>query len=184
MKFTNKDVLPDTHEILRKRATNYEFPLKPEELEEVKGLLEYVKNSINEELAEEFDLSPAVGIAAPQVGISKSAFAVYIEDEDGEAVISEIFINPKLLAYSQEQVYLEGGEACLSVPNPHEGIVPRPYFIKLKYYDIDGNEKIEEFDHFLAIAIQHEYDHLSGVLFYDHINKEAPMVPPPNAHPL
>ncbi len=184
MKYTNKNILPDTDPVLREKSKNYEFPLSKEEKEELNGLLEYVKNSINEELADKYDLSPAVGLAAPQVGILKKGFAIYVADEDGDYEFSQIFVNPKLMAYSNETIFIDNGEACLSVTEEHKGIVPRPYYIKMKYYDLEGNEYIEEFDQFLSIAIQHEYDHLFGKLFYDRINKEFPFKVPENSHPL
>ncbi len=184
MKYTNKNILPDTNPVLREKAIAYKFPLSDTEREELEGLLQYVKNSIDEELALKYDLSPAVGLAAPQVGISKRAFAIYVQDEEENYEFSQIFINPKLMAYSEETVFIDNGEACLSVPDEHKGIVPRPYYIKLKYFDLDGVEYIEEFEHFLSIAIQHEYDHLNGKLFYDHINPEFPFKAPNNSHPL
>ncbi len=183
MKYTNKNVLPDTHEVLRQKAVEYTFPLTTEEKEELSGLLEYVKNSIDEELAQKYDLSPAVGLAAPQVGISKRGFAIFVEDEEGNN-FSQIFVNPKLIAYSEEMTYIENGEACLSVIDEHKGIVPRQNYIKLKYFDLDGVEYIEEFEHFLSIAIQHEYDHLDGKLFYDRINSENPFKIPNNSFPI
>ena len=70
---------------------------------------------------------------------------------------------------------LEGGEGCLSVDNPHEGYVHRFYKIRLKAFDALQNREIEltarGYD---AIVLQHEYDHLNGVFYYDHIDKNQP----------
>lgn len=184
MKFTNKNIVPDSNPKLREKSVEYKHPITKKEREELLGLLEYVKNSIDQDLAEKYDLSPAVGIAAPQVGILKRGFAVYIEAEDTDDVISVIMTNPKILAYSVENVFVDGGEACLSVAEEHIGNIMRHAYVKVKYTDIDGNDKTEEFYDFPSIAIQHELDHLNGVLFYDKINKKNPLEVPENSHPL
>jgi peptide deformylase len=71
--------------------------------------------------------------------------------------------------------YLQSGEGCLSVDNDHKGYVYRPYKIRVKAYDFLTNKEIEIIARgYDAIVLQHEIDHLSGVLYYDHIDKKNP----------
>ncbi|MGL5020660.1 MAG: peptide deformylase, partial [Mycoplasmatales bacterium] len=84
----------------------------------------------------------------------------------------------------KERIYLEGGEACLSVAEKKEGFVHRFASIKIRYTDIKGHTKTHEAFDFEAIVIQHELDHLDGILFYDRINKEDPFKIPKNSFPL
>ena len=99
-------------------------------------------------------------IAAPQVGILKRIFVVDAMDGAG----SRVFINPEILEKSGEQTDEEG---CLSLPGRHKP-VKRANKIKIKALDVNGNEFVLDAEEFLARAIQHEYDHLEGVLFIDH----------------
>ena len=96
----------------------------------------------------------------------------------------DLQIEGAIMAHSVEMVFLEGGEACLSIQDAHEGLVNRYAYIKVKYYDLEGKEHLIESEGFEAIAIQHEIDHLNGVLFYDHINKKEPFKVVENAFPL
>ena len=73
-----------------------------------------------------------------------------------------------------EQIYVEGGEGCLSVNREIEGIVPRYARVTVEGYDRDGNKISVRAREELAIAFQHEIDHLNGILFYDHIDKKNP----------
>ena len=114
-----------------------------------------------------------VGLAAVQVGILKRIFVIVYEYEEGKFE-NYIFINPKILSHSEEMVYVDGGEGCLSVNREIEGIVPRYARLNAEYYDIDGNKHKIRLREELAIAFQHEYDHLDGILFYDKIDKKNP----------
>jgi len=184
MKFNNDNLIIDPNDkILRVKCSDVSFPLSKEDKETALGLREYVYMSTFEDRLEELNLNPAVGIAAPQVGITKRICVVYIDFEDGEKT-DLIMINPKIMAHSMEMVFLEGGEACLSIQDAHEGLVNRYAYIKVKYYDLEGKEHLIESEGFEAIAIQHEIDHLNGVLFYDHINKKEPFKVVENAFPL
>ncbi len=176
MKFTNKNVIDDNNPLLREKATPVEFPMSEEEIATYRGLREYVINSIDPVLAENFGLSPAVGIAAPQVGVLKQMAAVYIADENDKPLLDIVLINPKIMAHSVEKTYLDSGEACLSVKGIHDGIVERYAYIKVRYQTLDGETKTLEASDFFAVAIQHEMDHLKGILFYDHINKQNPFL--------
>jgi peptide deformylase len=85
--------------------------------------------------------------------------------------------NPKIISYSQGFTYLEGGEGCLSVPKSHKGIVPRRAKVIVEAIDLLDNNKVIKIkaSGILAINLQHELDHLEGILYYDHINKKDPM---------
>ncbi len=105
-----------------------------------------------------------VGLAAPQVGILKKIFVVDVGDEEGNPV-PYIFINPEIIDREGVQVGFEG---CLSVPGK-SGKVARAEKVKVKAFDKDMNEFELEAEGFLARAIQHEYDHLNGVVYVDKV---------------
>ncbi len=108
-----------------------------------------------------------VGIAAPQVGLSRQIIAVQRFDKDNEPF--EIYINPKIVSCSEEKQ--KGKEGCLSIPN-FTAEVFRPVKITIEYSDIDQKKHIEEVEGFTSVIFQHEIDHLNGILFLDHLNKE------------
>ncbi len=105
-----------------------------------------------------------VGLAAPQVGVLKQIFVVDVGDEEGNNV-PYVFINPEIIEREGVQVDFEG---CLSVPGK-SGKVARAEKVKVKAFDKDMNEFELEAEGFLARAIQHEYDHLNGVVYVDKV---------------
>ncbi len=105
-----------------------------------------------------------VGLAAPQVGVLKKIFVVDVGDEEGNNV-PYVFINPEILEQEGVQVDFEG---CLSVPGK-SGQVARAEKVKVKAFDKDMNEFELEAEGFLARAIQHEYDHLNGIVYVDKV---------------
>ena len=104
-----------------------------------------------------FETDTGVGIAAPQIGVSKQAVVIATEDDYLE------MINPQIIDQEGSE---EGWEGCLSVPGV-EGLVPRATRITARYYDREGRLCEVKAQDFLARVIQHEVDHLSGVLFID-----------------
>ena len=105
-------------------------------------------------------------------------------DENGEVINSTDYAlaNPKIVSYTPKQSYLKTGEACLSVPEDVKGYVPRHAKITVEGFDVLTNKDVKIVARgFLAICLQHELDHFDGVLYYDHINKEYPLVPIENA---
>ena len=80
----------------------------------------------------------------------------------------------EIVSHSEELIYASEGEGCLSINRPVEGIVPRYARITMKGKDIDGNEVKYRVREELAIAFQHEYDHLNGILFVDYIDPKDP----------
>lgn len=112
-----------------------------------------------------------VGLAAPQVGLSKRIFVIdatpFIEDDAGLKDFKKVFLNPEILEESgQEWVFNEG---CLSFPDLREDISRKPD-IRISYYDEQFNQHEETFTGLAARIIQHEYDHIEGVVMVDRIS--------------
>lgn len=111
-----------------------------------------------------------VGLAAPQIGKAIRLFVVdttpMTEDNDEELDLKAAFINPEILEYTGDEWIMQ--EGCLSVPGIHEN-VSRPEFIKINYFDENFVEHTKVFEGYAARVIQHEYDHLEGELFVDHV---------------
>ena len=116
------------------------------------------------------EASDGVGLAAPQIGLSIKLFVIdaepMAEDHPEAANFKKVFINPSLLEETGEEWAFN--EGCLSVPGIREDVLRKPT-IKMKYYDENFNEKVEIFTGICARIIQHEYDHLLGKLFVDHV---------------
>lgn len=176
-----KDIIRDGHPGLRLKAQEVSFPLSHDDDNLANDLLEYVKNSQDPELSLEYDLRPGIGIAAPQINQAKRIFALHLEEDGSE--LSEVFINPKIKSHSVEKTFITAGEGCLSVDEAIEGHVPRYARITISARDRDGKEFTLRLKGLKAIAFQHELDHLNGIMFYDHINKQDPFAPIPNAIP-
>lgn len=178
-----KDIVREGHPVLQKRAEEVTFPLSNENRKLGEDLLTYLKNSHDPEIAEKYKLRAGVGLAAPQVNESKRIFAVHLTELKGEP-ISFIAVNPKIVSHSIEKTYLTSGEGCLSVDRNVEGYVPRYTRISIKAFDLDGKEFKMRLKGLPAIVFQHELDHLDGIMFYDHIDKEYPFKEIPNAIPF
>lgn len=103
---------------------------------------------------------PGVGIAAPQVGINRRIFLAQRMDKKDNPF--EFFINPEIIWYSK--IKRVGEEGCLSIPDVYENVV-RSLAIQITYYDLEGQHFQEVIEGFTAVILQHEYDHLNGVLF-------------------
>lgn len=109
-----------------------------------------------------------VGIAAPQVGILKNMILVQRYDIDSTPF--EAYINPKIIKYTKlKQPCLEG---CLSIPDRMDTTKTRAYAILLEYDNLQGEHKTEMIEDFTAVIFQHEIDHLNGILYLDHLDKE------------
>lgn len=108
----------------------------------------------------------ALGIALPQVGISKRAFVANIDDK------VEVIINPQIVKSSKAGICLTKGEGCLSIPDA-SGIVYRSKKIKVEYTTLEGEIKKSTLQDLDAIVFGHEEDHLNGILFTSKVQKEA-----------
>ncbi len=120
-----------------------------------------------EEMFETMYGAPGIGLAAIQVGVPKRVVTMDLAKKD-EPKNPKVYINPELLWASEERAAYE--EGCLSIPEYYEE-VERPAQVKVRYTDLDGNAQEIEANGLLATCLQHEIDHLNGVLFIDHISK-------------
>ncbi len=167
------DILDEKEKILRTVSEEVIFPLTKDDKKNIKLMIEYLFNSQIEEKAEKYDLRPGMGMAAIQLGVPKRYLVVVHEVEEG--LFDEyIVINPKIVSNSTEKIFVDVGEGCLSVNREVEGIVPRYARITIEGYDEKGNKIKIRAREDLAIAFQHEIDHLNGILFMDHIDKKNP----------
>lgn len=169
----NKDIIDEKDKRLREISKEVEFPLSDEDRKNIDLMIEYLTNSQIEELAEKYDLRPGMGLSAIQIGVPKRYFVVVYEYDEGK-FDNYIIINPKIVSNSMEKIYVELGEGCLSVNREVDGIVPRYARVTIEGYDMDGNKIRVRVREELAIAFQHELDHLNGILFYDHIDPKNP----------
>ena len=172
--YFSKDIVKEGNKILKNVSSKVTLPLSSEDLTCLKGLYEYVVISAIDELVEKYKIRPGVGLAANQVGVKKRMIAIYFVDEKGE-INQYGLVNPKLISNSVAQCYLATGEGCLSVPEAHQGLVKRAHKIKMKAYDhVSKQEVTLSLKGYVAIVLQHEYDHLFGKVYYDRINKKNP----------
>jgi len=118
-----------------------------------------------EDMAETMYAAPGVGLAAPQIGASLRLVTIDVAEE-GEPSQLLTLVNPEILEKRGQDSMEEG---CLSVPNYYEEI-PRAEHVKLRYQDLDGVVHEMEADGMLAIALQHETDHLDGKMFIDYLS--------------
>lgn len=168
-----KDILDEKDKRLRQISKEVEFPLTQKDKDLINTMIKYLHDSQIEELAEKYDLRPGMGMAAVQLGVLKRYFVVVNEIDEGEFE-TYILINPKIISNSLEKIYVELGEGCLSVNRPVEGIVPRYARVTMEAYDMEGRKIHVRAREELAIAMQHELDHLNGIMFTDHIDKKDP----------
>lgn len=173
-----QDIIKDDNPILRNKSEDVTLPLSDEDIATIEKINEYLVNGYDKEKVEKFGIRPAYGLAAPQIGVFKKIFVILATDETGKTHHYGA-INPKIISHSEEKAYLPGGEGCLSVDRNVDGFVHRHKRVKAKVWLYDFIEKtvreeILKLDNLMAIIFQHEYDHLFGILFYDHIDKNNP----------
>ncbi|WP_312160740.1 peptide deformylase [Phenylobacterium sp.] len=111
--------------------------------------------------------APGIGLAAIQIGVPKRVIVMDISGPDDEKA-PRYFVNPEILWSSEETAPYE--EGCLSIPEIYDE-VERPARVKLKYLNYQGEEVVEDAEGLFAVCIQHEMDHLEGVLFIDHLSR-------------
>ncbi|NEU29529.1 peptide deformylase [bacterium LRH843] len=165
---TMKDIVREGNPVLRQVAKEVELPASIEDKDILIRMLEFLINSQDPDIADKHGLRSGVGIAAPQIGISKRMFAVHLIDENDQLLSMGLF-NPKVVSHSVEETHLENGEGCLSVDREIQGIVPRHARITVKGTTLEGEEVTLRLRGIAAIVFQHELDHLNGIMFYDRI---------------
>lgn len=144
-------------------------------LRQISTPVEAVTDEIRRLIADMFETmyeAPGIGLAAVQVGVPKRLLVIDLQEpevEGGEPVSDpRVFINPEILTRSDQDVpYNEG---CLSVPE-HYAEVDRPDRIRARWLDENGVSHEEDIDGMLAVVLQHEMDHLQGILFIDHLSR-------------
>ena len=120
-----------------------------------------------EDMADSMYEAEGIGLAAVQIGVPKRVIVMDLDQKDGKKDW-RVFINPKITWASEEMATFE--EGCLSVPDIWDD-VERPARIKAEYLDLDGKKIEMEADGMLATCLQHEMDHLEGILFIDHFSR-------------
>lgn len=163
-------IYDDKYYTLRARSENVALPLSKEDKQLALDMLQHIKESQDEEFAKIHNLRAGVGLAAPQVGVTKRILVVYFEYEEGDFV-THVLVNPKIISNSVKKAYISTGEGCLSVNEDYPGRVYRSNKITVTAYDVlkQSDVKITA-SGYEAIVLQHEIDHLNGVLFYDRID--------------
>lgn len=146
-----KDILDEKDPRVRAENTDVEFPLSLEYKNIIPEMLKHLRYSQIEKLSKKYNLRPGMGLAAPQLGINKNFFVVCYERKEG-VFDDYVLINPKVISYSEEMIYAGEGEGC----------------------DLEGNLIKYRVREDLAIAFQHELDHLKGILFVDYIDPSDP----------
>lgn len=147
------EILKFPHPLLKRRAA------------EVKEIDERIRALAESMVTTMYD-APGIGLAAPQVGVSERLIVVDLSvgEEPDELLV---LVNPEIITREGE---IEFEEGCLSIPDFTEKVV-RPGRVVVRGYDLNGDEVEVEAEDLLAIALQHEIDHLDGVLFIDHISR-------------
>lgn len=176
------DIIREGNPTLRQVAEPVEMPLSDQDIILGEKMMQFLKHSQDPIMAEKLGLRGGVGLAAPQLDISKRIIACLVpnpEDENGNPpaqayALEVIMYNPKIISHSVQETALADGEGCLSVDRPVEGYVIRHSRITVEYTDKQGQPQRIKLKGFNAIVVQHEIDHINGIMFYDRINADAP----------
>ena len=176
------DIIREGNPTLRAVAEDVTFPLSDEDIILGEKMMQFLRNSQDPVIAEKMGLRGGVGLAAPQLDISKRIIAVLVpnpEDAEGnppkEAYsLQEIMYNPKVVAHSVQDAALCDGEGCLSVDRDVPGCVVRHARVTVEYFNKEGEKQRVKLRGYNSIVVQHEIDHTNGIMFYDRINKDNP----------
>lgn len=144
-------IVPDP--VLRQKAK----PVTPAEAERVRALAPQMLATMY--------AAPGIGLAAPQVGVLLRLVVLDLQREESRGPM--VLLNPEIIAASRETAVRE--EGCLSLPGQFAD-VERPERVKLRWQDLEGKRHEMEADGLLSVCLQHELDHLDGVLFVDHLS--------------
>ena len=166
------DIIREGNPTLRAVAEDVTFPLSDEDIILGEKMMQFLRNSQDPVIAEKMGLRGGVGLAAPQLDISKRIIAVLVpnpEDAEGnppkEAYsLQEIMYNPKVVAHSVQDAALG------DVP----GYVVRHARVTVEYFNKEGEKQRVKLRGYNSIVVQHEIDHTNGIMFYDRINKDNP----------
>jgi len=150
---TPAEILVAPHPVLRKKTRL----VRPEDAALLRGMIPAMYEAMYR--------APGIGLAAPQVGLELRFAIVDLAENDTRAPIT--LINPEIVAASDELAARE--EGCLSLPNQYAEVV-RPSAVRVRYQDLEGRRHELDADGLLATCLQHEIDHLDGILFVDHLS--------------
>ena len=178
-----EDIIREGHPTLRLKAQEVELPLSDQDIILGEKMLQFLKHSQDPVMAEKMNLRGGVGLAAPQLDVSRRIIAVLVpnpEDEEGNPpqeayALQEIMYNPRIISDSVQEAAVEGGEGCLSVDREVPGYVIRHARITVEYVNKEGEKQRLKLKGFNAIVVQHEIDHINGIMFYDRIDPEHPL---------
>lgn len=148
------------------KVYEYPHPVLKQKAEKVGGVDDEMRKFLDDML-ETMYAENGCGLAAPQVGVSKRVVVIDIAHE-GEEPNPLYMVNPEIIWKSEEKEVCE--EGCLSLPTLRAE-VERPASVRIKYLDYNGDECELCAKDFLAVAVQHELDHLDGVLYIDHVSR-------------
>lgn len=132
--------------------------------EPVAGVDEDLRKLVADMLETMYD-APGIGLAATQLGVMKRIFVMDCSDKEDEPE-PMVFVNPEIVAASDDTETSE--EGCLSIPDVYEEVT-RPARVRLRWTDLDGEVREQDFEDRPAVCVQHELDHLNGRLFIDHL---------------
>ncbi len=166
-------ILTEENPILKKQSKEVVFPLSKDDKNLIEDILNYLRLSQDEEYAELNGIRAGMGLAFIQLGLQKRIFVISYKQED-ETFIEYVVINPTIISHSEELIYVEEGEGCLSVTKSVEGIVPRYARATIEYYDTEGKKCQVRVREEISVAFQHEIDHLNGILFTNKIDSKKP----------
>ncbi|GAA0055447.1 UNVERIFIED_CONTAM: peptide deformylase [Streptococcus canis] len=179
---TMTDIIREGNPTLRAVAKEVSLPLSDEDILLGEKMMQFLKHSQDPVMSEKLGLRAGVGLAAPQIDVSKRIIAVLVPnlpDKEGnppkEAYsLQEVLYNPKIVSHSVQDAALADGEGCLSVDRVVEGYVVRHARVTVEYFDKSGDKHKIKLKGYNAIVVQHEIDHINGVMFYDRINQTNP----------
>lgn len=172
---TMKDIIEEGNPILRKQLSEVSLPLTKEDEIVLECMMQFLRNSQDPQIAAKFNLRAGVGLSANQIGLDKKMFVALFHDDTAEQQAFKL-INPKIISHSANIIFLPEGEGCLSVNRTVPGHVPRYERIKVKAFNEFGEEKVYNFKGYRSIVMQHEIDHLNGIMFYDRIDPAKPFI--------
>ena len=170
-------IVKDTSPSIRERSKEVPLPLSKEDKAFIDEMLEYLKLSQDEAFRKKHpNVREGVGLAAPQAGRNVQMLVIsYPTGDPKDPLVEYQLVNPRIIVNSVKKCFLSNGEGCLSVDDEHPGRVYRDFKIVVDAYDAKVGEQVKitarGYD---AIVLQHEIDHLKGILFYDHIDPKDP----------
>lgn len=176
------DIIREGNPTLRAVAKDVTFPLTEQEVILGEKMLQFLRNSQDPVMAEKMGLRGGVGLAAPQLDLSKRIIAVLVPnlpDKEGNPpkesyALQTVMYNAKVVAHSVQDAALAEGEGCLSVDREVPGYVVRHARVTVEYFDKEGEKHRIKLKGYNSIVVQHEIDHTNGIMFYDRINEKDP----------